>query len=167
MWECQCDCGNITIVVGKLLRRGVTKSCGCLRLEATRASRRKAPGHSGMMELWHAYKNGAASRGIGFHLSQEKFKELTSASCHYCGSPPRVARWMRGKKMTEEGKRHSTYVFNGVDRVDSSVGYIEGNCVPCCKFCNYAKRALPVDVFLEWARQLVAYQDMKTAPTRA
>ena len=66
---------------------------------------------------------------------------------------------MRGKKMTEEGKRHSTYVSNGVDRVDSSLGYIEENCVPCCKFCNYAKRALPVDVFIGWARQLVAYQD--------
>lgn len=29
MWKCKCDCGNETIVVGKSLRNGSTKSCGC------------------------------------------------------------------------------------------------------------------------------------------
>lgn len=29
-WECQCKCGNIITVPGKLLRNGNTKSCGCL-----------------------------------------------------------------------------------------------------------------------------------------
>ena len=30
-WKCQCDCGNITSVLGKCLRNGMTKSCGCLQ----------------------------------------------------------------------------------------------------------------------------------------
>ena len=29
MWKCQCDCGNIVIVVGASLRLGTTLSCGC------------------------------------------------------------------------------------------------------------------------------------------
>lgn len=29
VWKCQCDCGNITYVVGQALRSGHTKSCGC------------------------------------------------------------------------------------------------------------------------------------------
>lgn len=29
IWECQCDCGNKTIVRGLCLRNGHTKSCGC------------------------------------------------------------------------------------------------------------------------------------------
>lgn len=30
-WFCQCECGNITSVLGKNLRKGRTKSCGCQR----------------------------------------------------------------------------------------------------------------------------------------
>lgn len=32
-WKCKCKCGNETIVLGKHLRSGNTKSCGCLRKE--------------------------------------------------------------------------------------------------------------------------------------
>ena len=33
-WECECDCGNITIVSGDNLRRNHTLSCGCLQKES-------------------------------------------------------------------------------------------------------------------------------------
>ncbi len=31
LWLCQCDCGNKTEVFGYQLRKGLVKSCGCLR----------------------------------------------------------------------------------------------------------------------------------------
>lgn len=36
-WKCECACGNIVIVSSNNLRRGLTKSCGCINREMTRA----------------------------------------------------------------------------------------------------------------------------------
>lgn len=30
-WECQCDCGNLTLATTKNLRNGIKQSCGCLK----------------------------------------------------------------------------------------------------------------------------------------
>lgn len=31
VWLCKCDCGNLKEIIGKSLRSGLTKSCGCVR----------------------------------------------------------------------------------------------------------------------------------------
>ena len=41
MWECVCDCGNITVVHDSSLKAGTTKSCGCSRY----ASHNRRHGH--------------------------------------------------------------------------------------------------------------------------
>jgi len=32
-WNCKCDCGNLPTIEAQFLKRGETKSCGCLRIE--------------------------------------------------------------------------------------------------------------------------------------
>ncbi|MBQ2204893.1 MAG: hypothetical protein II411_03250, partial [Lachnospiraceae bacterium] len=36
-WICKCECGNIHIISGKVLRRGKSKSCGCLHSDIMHA----------------------------------------------------------------------------------------------------------------------------------
>lgn len=43
-WLCKCKCGNEVTVLGKVLRNGNTKSCGCLQKERTRESNMKRGG---------------------------------------------------------------------------------------------------------------------------
>ena len=69
-------------------------------------------------------------------ITEEEFYTLSSMSCNYCGA---------------EGP-------NGIDRVDSNIGYIRSNCVPCCKHCNYVKGNLSMDLFREWAGRFVKHQ---------
>lgn len=42
-WNCKCDCGNDYIACGKLLTRGTTKSCGCLKHENNKKKKRVFP----------------------------------------------------------------------------------------------------------------------------
>ena len=32
--------------------------------------------------------------------------------------------------------------MNGIDRINSSLGYVDGNVVPCCGTCNKMKMAM-------------------------
>lgn len=44
MWKCQCDCGKRKTIAGSSLRRGLTRSCGCLFSERLVAFNR-SPAH--------------------------------------------------------------------------------------------------------------------------
>ena len=48
--------------------------------------------------------------------------------------------------------RNSTYIYNGIDRIDSDKGYKIGNVVSCCKQCNYAKGKQSQPNFIEWIK---------------
>lgn len=103
-----------------------------------------------MRGLYRAYVAGSIKRGYNFELSEEEFRELTSMKCVYCGSEPsNVYR-------NEERFYNGNYIYNGIDRVDNTQGYSKENCVPCCKKCNYMKRNLTYDDFIDHCRKIAA-----------
>ena len=44
--------------------------------------------------------------------------------------------------------------YNGIDRVNPALGYVEDNVVTCCKICNIAKHDLRLEEFLAWIEKL-------------
>ena len=131
-WICQCECGNTAVVATGNLRRGITKSCGCLS---------KLPfGEASFNLLYTHYKDAAASRNRKFSLTKEEFRKLTKQECYYCGVAP--------KQKQKTGNHTGEYIYNGLDRYDNDLGYTTENSVTCCWGCNRFKSTMHGNEFL-------------------
>jgi hypothetical protein len=141
-YECECACGNKKVINIGNLRRGLTKSCGCLYKEWNAAHIRK---DSTKRKLFDRYQRKAKKKGYIFQLTFEEFIKLTSENCFYCGKTP--------SSIITNGKQES-YVYNGIDRKDNNNGYILQNSLACCSNCNFFKRSLNYDYFLEMIKKI-------------
>lgn len=145
-YEARCDCGKFTRLrwgdFNKKDPKKCAKSCGCLSIAK--------PDTSSITFVFSNYIGGAKTRGHEFSLSYDHWYQLTQLPCHYCGI-------LGSNKYTATSKRRAyqpkPFVYNGIDRVDSSKGYTPENCVPCCKLCNRAKSNLPKDQFVDWIKR--------------
>ncbi len=92
-------------------------------------------------KLFHISPNGqfarfrgdAERRNIKFELTKDKLKTIVLKPCAYC-------------KSSEAG--YYGEGAGGIDRVDSTIGYLASNCVPCCYICNQMKLNYSKDDFI-------------------
>lgn len=156
-WLCQCDCGVATVMSANSLRGGA-KSCGCQKgspgRKRAKYRSKTPPGQSAKKGLLHDYVAAARNRGLVWGLSVDQFYALTKGDCHYCGQPP-----SRVRKPSGNGE----YVFNGVDRVVNTEGYLPENTVSCCDTCNHAKKNMSKHDFLAWVLRVADFQAGKDA----
>jgi hypothetical protein len=150
-YRCQCDCGNTCITMGEKLKRN-TKSCGCLQRDNAKFAQYKNDRKEVYTKkIYTAYIKGAIKRGYTFELSLEEFRELIFNKCFYCGIESSNNYKYLARNIEER------IVYNGIDRVDNSLGYIENNVVTCCKKCNETKRAMSQKDFLSWIEKVYDY----------
>jgi hypothetical protein len=72
--------------------------------------------------------------------------DIISQECFYCGF------------------KDDTY-YNGIDKIDSSGGYVKENIKPCCQICNYMKNTVDIGSFLRKVREIAIYnQDIVELP---
>lgn len=149
-WLCLCDCGSTTEVAATLLGRN-TKSCGCLqrevsgdRLRGRIPANRRPIGDSAVTTVFANYRSSAKARGLEFALLKGECRLLMEQNCFYCGvEPQQLCR----------PNDYSSWLYNGLDRVDSSQGYLLDNVVPCCGTCNKAKLASSSGDFVLWVER--------------
>ena len=94
----------------------------------------------GFNTLYNTYRFMAKKRNLEFQLTKEEFAELTKENYWYCGRPPSQIR--------KNHKARDYYLYNGIDRVDNSKGYVSNNCTPCCGMCNKMKNAYSGEDFI-------------------
>lgn len=147
-WLCKCDCGNICFVQGERLRRGHTQSCGCLHKEIVRGNHYKDNrDYVHARYLLSQYKKNANKRDYEFKLSLDEFIELIYNDCYYCGAKP------NNKYTYISGNIREEFLYNGIDRVDNTKGYIKNNVVSCCSKCNTLKRGATLEI----AKKMMEY----------
>jgi hypothetical protein len=141
-WLCRCDCG--AEIVTHLRGR---KSCGCARRQPLKGY---LPGRAARNRVFDGYRRQAKYRGLVWALTGEDFDRLTAQDCYYCGQPPSMVK----RSGRYEG---CGFVYNGIDRMDNTLGYTAGNVVPCCAVCNHAKMDMPYADFMAWIARLTMH----------
>lgn len=145
-WKVICDCGAERVVTASRLVGGRSKSCGCLALDLKKDNFRTPAEYVGVTHAFVDYRGRAKRTGKDFQLTREQFENIATKPCTYCGSS--LENIMLPD--SERGKFH----YTGIDRVDSSKGYISENCVPCCRRCNLAKRNYELGEFKDWVARV-------------
>lgn len=143
------DCNKVYVVDLYGLRRKDRPNIRCQSCnnKLISANNRLAPGLALVRYTLHEYKKAASFRGYSWELSGEIFQDLIFGKCYFCGCEP--------NRMVENS--WDSILVNGIDRLDNSLGYQEGNVVTCCKDCNYAKRAMSAKEFINLCRRVTRH----------
>lgn len=139
-WICKCDCGELTIVKADNLKKEI-RSCGCFKMLPF--------GEAHKNKIFNTYQYRAKQKDWRFDFTMQDFGIITQQNCFYCGSKPSGG-------INDKDCFNGHYIHNGID---SNKGYIASNCVSCCSICNYAKRHMPAQDFLNWIEK--TYQNCK------
>ncbi len=137
----RCACGKERTARATKVRLGIISLCAnCAKSAAAKrgADKRRLPEKERVLrDRWSMYKCNAKAKGVEMRLSFQEFESLFSSPCDYCGG---------------DG--------GGIDRIDSSRGYVLDNVAPCCSKCNYAKRDMSRADFLSWVQSVHDHQSL-------
>lgn len=167
-WLCICDCGNKKELFGDRLNRKPTKSCGCLSIERARENIKIASDslkiyvEATINYQYTTHKN-AAKEMLSQPLLKEDWKEIVLQPCYYCGKIDTRNYKIKRKEgiLPPEEIKKFNVEMNGVDRLDSSKGYIKENCVSCCRQCNWMKNDYSKEEFFNKILEIVEHSKLK------
>lgn len=145
----RCECSNETIVQVNNLRSGRTVRCQSCKVSKRNRMLKKTDDSVNKFQCYRNYERGAQKRGFVFELSLAQFTDITQNDCVYCCNPPSNTFNL---KYSDTGLPRAglPFVYNGVDRIDSTKGYSVENCVACCINCNRSKSDMSLEEFKDW-----------------
>lgn len=150
-WTIKCrHCGHHKKAFAGNITAGVGGGCRCQEIERAQHN---------IDSFWKgyigAYVNGAKLRKLAWELDEDAIRAIAAQDCAYCGAKParRKAHW----------RSFCVVNANGLDRVDSTKGYIAGNVAPCCPTCNAMKSDMPAVSFVRHCHAVAKNHASETA----
>lgn len=148
-WRCLCTCGKVIVTCRSYLRRGSTRSCGCLQKEtASGLSKSKVThgltvGHKTTVEyrMWASAKWRAKQQLVPFDIAPEDI--WVPEVCPVMGIPLVRHVGIRGPHRDSPT----------LDKVDPAKGYIRGNVWVISHIANTCKQGLSISQLSILAKQ--------------
>jgi len=146
-WEAKClECNNIFSVEGASVRAGLSKrcsGCGCKNSTARQIGKiktKRTPKESSEHYFYLREKSRAIRYGREWTISKEETISLIYDNCKYCKRAPYTkSNLLKNMGLNQKRLEGAVITRNGIDRIDSSLGYVSGNVVTCCNQCNTMK----------------------------
>ncbi len=149
----KCVCGEQRKYTYYYLKSGLTNKCSNCRADSMAirniARTKYSKEEAALRSVLKAYQTTAIRRNHVFELTDEQFLSMVKLGCHYCGID------------SSRGNIKSGIRYNGIDRVDSSKGYLTNNVVTCCKWCNISKSSRMSTDFYEWVQRTYKFLKQK------
>lgn len=121
-WLCKCDCGKEKALMGKTLRNGRTKSCGCYRVELllerfTKHGQSKDGYETGEFNAWQNMKNRCLNK------NNKSYKNYGGRGIKICD------RWLNSFENFFEDMGYKPSKKHSLDRFpDNNGDYTPSNC---------------------------------------
>lgn len=120
LWECKCDCGNVTLVKKWDVTSGNTKSCGCLKMDVVKKMNQQNTSHgmSGtkIYKIWESMKRRCDSN------KTERYSNYGGRGITYCD------KWDKFEGFHEWSKKSGYKEGLSIDRIDVNGNYEPSNC---------------------------------------
>lgn len=160
-WNCICDCENTLKVEGSHLTNGNTKSCGCLKadnliLRAYKLADGKRKFEPRIASARRVWKNTYCYRDPNC-IEFDKFLIISQQNCFYCGIKPNTEYnyfATASSRSSKNAQQEGLFIYNGMDRIDSSKSHTIDNIVSACMICNRAKNDRSTEDFSLWINNL-------------
>jgi len=134
VWECQCDCGNLTKVTAQHLLANDTKSCGCWRREAPKITKRthgdtRDGKRTKLYQVWGSMIQRCTNP------NRDKYKWYGGRGIRVC------AEWLDSYQAFKDWALSHGYADNlTIDRTNNDGNYEPKNCHWVTKLDNINKQ---------------------------
>lgn len=152
-WIVQCKCGNIkTMTTARLNNSSNNGHCCPRKKMPKKKSIKKIP--TLKERTWvllsgkyqEKKKRHKAKNMSGVIMTREEYTKMALNECYYCG--------LEHSLVIEDRISEHIIKYNGIDRLDSDIGYTKDNSVACCYYCNRAKNTMTEKEFYEWVNKI-------------